>query len=180
VITLGYFAIFEHIDNGRTPGKKWINIRVMRSDGVPLAPWNVIVRNVLRVIDIFMCCSPVGLVVMMVDKYNRRLGDLAGGTVVIVESAAEKPKGNDPGFSVSEATPEMKSAVAGMSPDTYLVLSRFLERMNELEPQKKKELLKVFYERVFKAPPHPGTRDSEMERLLAQSAALYREKTRVL
>lgn len=180
VVTLGYFAIFEYLDHGRTPGKKWINIRVMRSDGLPLAPWNVIVRNVLRVIDIFMCCSPVGLVFMLVDRLNRRLGDLAGGTVVVIDKSTVAPSAGQLHFDPATVSNEMKSAVAGMSPETYKVLVRFLERMNELDPQQRERLGKTLHEKIFGEPPQSKMTDRGVRQSLELVAALYREKTRVL
>lgn len=180
LITLGYFAICEYFLHGRTPGKMWTSIRVMRSDGLPLASWNVIIRNVLRVIDIFMCCSPVGLIFMLFDHQNRRLGDLAGGTVVVLDKRAKAPSELLPDFNGVTASFELKSAVAGLTPETYRVLSQFLNRINELDEDQRKKLGAKLYERIFGEKPSPLLEFDLIEKKLGEAAVLYREKTRVL
>ncbi len=180
LITLGYFAICEYFLNGRTPGKMWTSIRVMRSDGLPLASWNVIIRNVLRVVDIFMCCSPVGLIFMLFDHHNRRLGDLAGGTVVVLDKSASAPVDELPDFNGAAATYELKSAVAGLTPETYGVLSQFLNRINELDEDQRKKLGAKLYEKIFGEKPSPLLEFDFIEKKLREAAVLYREKTRVL
>ena len=47
----GYFAFFEWIWNGQTPGKRWLKFRVIREDGRPITFWEAAVRNLLRIFD---------------------------------------------------------------------------------------------------------------------------------
>src|SRR6185503_1825184 len=44
----GYFAFFEWIWNGQTPGKRWMKLRVIREDGRPISFFEAMVRNLLR------------------------------------------------------------------------------------------------------------------------------------
>ena len=46
-----YFAFFEWIWNGQTPGKRWLKLRVIREDGRPITFWEAAVRNLLRTFD---------------------------------------------------------------------------------------------------------------------------------
>src|SRR5918993_429745 len=46
-----YFAFFESLWSGQTPGKRWLKLRVIREDGRPITFWEACVRNVLRVLD---------------------------------------------------------------------------------------------------------------------------------
>jgi uncharacterized RDD family membrane protein YckC len=48
----GYFAIFEWLWHGQTPGKRWMKLRVIREDGRPISFFEAIVRNLLREFDI--------------------------------------------------------------------------------------------------------------------------------
>src|SRR4051812_44237210 len=48
LIFSGYFAFFEWIWNGQTPGKRWLKLRVIREDGRPVTFWEAAVRNLLR------------------------------------------------------------------------------------------------------------------------------------
>src|SRR4029453_1399853 len=43
-----YFAFFEWIWSGQTPGKRWMKLRVIREDGRPVTFWEASVRNLLR------------------------------------------------------------------------------------------------------------------------------------
>ena len=37
IIINGYFAIFEWLWSGQTPGKRWLKLRVIREDGRPIS-----------------------------------------------------------------------------------------------------------------------------------------------
>src|ERR1043165_2550573 len=51
LILAGYFAFFEWIWSGQTPGKRWMKLRVLREDGRPITFWEASVRNLLRTLD---------------------------------------------------------------------------------------------------------------------------------
>src|SRR5213594_4293836 len=51
VLLSGYFAFFEWIWNGQTPGNRWLKLRVIREDGRPISFFEAMVRNLLRVVD---------------------------------------------------------------------------------------------------------------------------------
>src|SRR5262245_28784547 len=48
----GYFALFEWLWSGQTPGKRWLKLRVIREDGRPITFFEATVRNLLRDFDI--------------------------------------------------------------------------------------------------------------------------------
>ena len=76
-----YFALESGA--GQTVGKKLMNLRVVRADGRPAGMREIAVRSILRVID-GIGLYIVGLIVMLVTGERRqRLGDLAGGTIVV-------------------------------------------------------------------------------------------------
>src|SRR5712692_8514238 len=52
VLMSGYFAFFEWIWNGQTPGKRWLKLRVIREDGRPIGFFEAVVRNLLRNFDV--------------------------------------------------------------------------------------------------------------------------------
>jgi uncharacterized RDD family membrane protein YckC len=81
-----YGGFFESYFNGRTPGKMAMSIRVLSIDGQPIGGLQAVLRNVLRAID----CQPfifylVGLVAASCNDRFQRLGDLACGTMVVIE-----------------------------------------------------------------------------------------------
>ena len=84
----GYFVLFELLWNGQSPGKRMLGIRVVRSDAQPLGVGTSLVRNLLRPVDIFLL---LGVLVMLLDRSSRRLGDLAAGTLVVREPGRIAP-----------------------------------------------------------------------------------------
>jgi uncharacterized RDD family membrane protein YckC len=79
----GYFMLFELKWNGQTIGKQMVKIRVVRVDGSPAGATEVAVRNLVRIIDFLPSIYLVGLITMLSNRQARRLGDLAGGTLVV-------------------------------------------------------------------------------------------------
>ncbi len=86
VLIFFYGGVFEALWNGQTPGKRAMRIRVVSDDGQPINASQAILRNVLRAIDsqpiIFY---QVGLVAAVFNDRFQRLGDLASGTMVVVD-----------------------------------------------------------------------------------------------
>jgi uncharacterized RDD family membrane protein YckC len=92
LIFSGYFAFFEWIWSGQTPGKRWMKLRVIREDGRPITFWEATVRNLLRSFD--MMPAPfysIGLISVFASSRDQRIGDMVAGTVVVREREAEAP-----------------------------------------------------------------------------------------
>lgn len=77
-----YDVAFEVLAGGRTPGKRWTGLRVVRTGGQPVGFISSAIRNLLRPVDFLPSLYLVGIVAVLVTKRNQRLGDLAAGTVV--------------------------------------------------------------------------------------------------
>jgi len=88
----GYFAFFEMIWKGQTPGKRLAKIRVIKESGRPINAYEAIARNLLRAIDGLPGMYGVGIVCMMLNRQNRRLGDYVAGTVVVHDKRTEEVK----------------------------------------------------------------------------------------
>ena len=84
----GYGAFCEGVFNGQTVGKRAIGVRVMTAQGVPITGTQAALRNLIGAVD-----GPVpflylpGLASMLLTSRFQRLGDLAAGTMVIVEES---------------------------------------------------------------------------------------------
>src|ERR1041385_535112 len=92
LIFSGYFAFFEWIWNGQTPGKRILKLRVIREDGRPVTFWEAAVRNLLRTFD--MMPAPfysIGLISVFISLSDQRVGDMVAGTVGVREREAEAP-----------------------------------------------------------------------------------------
>ncbi len=88
-VQLGYFAIFETVWNGQTPGKRWTHLRVIKDSGRPISAYDAILRNLLRIVDVLPSLYATGLITMLISGENKRIGDYAAGTVVVHEKPLE-------------------------------------------------------------------------------------------
>ena len=132
----GYFTLFEALNGGRTPGKQALGIRVVMDTGRSITPTAAVVRNLVRLLD---CYVPVpfvpAIVAMFVHPSNKRLGDMAAGTIVVRDhptdwtlGAALPPQETEPSEPLETGPPEL-------SEDEFRLLDRFLGRLNDLTPE---------------------------------------------
>jgi uncharacterized RDD family membrane protein YckC len=92
VLTLvGYPVLCETFLDGRSPGKRAMGLRVIREDGGPLRARHSLARALVGLAVEFpgtlllFVCWPAGIITMLASAQGRRLGDLAGGTLVVHE-----------------------------------------------------------------------------------------------
>lgn len=78
-----YSLIMQSLFNGRTVGKMLLKMRVVRLDGTPVHWSNLLVRWMLRAVDIWIFMGSVGLLTLLFSEKRQRLGDAAAGTVVV-------------------------------------------------------------------------------------------------
>jgi uncharacterized RDD family membrane protein YckC len=180
ICAVGYFILFEYFWDGSTPGKRTQGIRVIRRDGRPLTLFHVAARNVLRFVDILVDVYPIGLVVMFIDRGNRRLGDFVAGTVVVLDASEAGPSPGPVDRASGPSDPELGTVVARMTPEDYKLVSGFLARRSEFETKHGENVGAAIFERVFRNFPHAPRTGEERERLLARAHEMYRDRTRVL
>ena len=85
-----YGGLFEAYWNGQTPGKRLMRIRVVSDEGQPINGVQAVLRNFLRSVDAMPVAVVVptyllGLLSASMNNRFQRLGDLAAGTMVIIE-----------------------------------------------------------------------------------------------
>jgi uncharacterized RDD family membrane protein YckC len=83
LLFFGYFIFFEWRFAGRTPGKRLVGIRVVRDGGFPLDFTSSVVRNIVRIVEFGLGFYAVSAVATLLSPMNRRLGDMAAGTIVV-------------------------------------------------------------------------------------------------
>jgi uncharacterized RDD family membrane protein YckC len=112
-----YFAIFEWLWNGQTPGKKLLKLRVIREDGRPITLWETIARNLMRLFDIMpLPFYSIGFIAVFLSPRDQRIGDLFAGTVVVRERADKAPT-----FDAVFANPMADSAFRRLQKQTNFV-----------------------------------------------------------
>jgi uncharacterized RDD family membrane protein YckC len=134
VIFTGYFTVFELIWQGQTPGKRLIKIRVIRDDGKSIGLSQAVLRSLLRPIDDFFF---IGVFFILLGKREKRLGDLAAGTIVIQEERST-PKTK---LTISPAAEQLAAELPAMTdldqllPDDFAVVRDYLHRRSEMTPK---------------------------------------------
>lgn len=147
-LQFGYFAIFEAIWNGQTPGKRWTHLRVIKDSGRPISSYDAILRNLLRIVDAMPTMYATGLITMLISKENKRVGDYAAGTVVI----HEKPlQGVNSIWQQSVTTPTVAPA-AGTMPQLTVeelqLVETFLDRRGSLDAHVRSAMARQIADRI--------------------------------
>ena len=134
VVIFVYDVAFEVLASGRTPGKRWNGLRVIRVGGQPIGFLSSVIRNLMRLIDILPGFYLVGMTSVLVTRKNQRLGDIVAGALVVREHraapqapgvlgrAAGPPPDDTAGWDTSAITSSELGAVRG-----------FLERRREID-----------------------------------------------
>ena len=96
LILAGYPIILEWSTRGRTLGKLWLGLRVVRDDGGPIGFRHALVRGLAGLILekpglLFPLTTVAGLITMTSSGREKRLGDMMAGTVVLNEHSAPQP-----------------------------------------------------------------------------------------
>lgn len=87
-----YACVFE-VWWQATPGKRILGCRVVTEHGERCRLLQVILRNVLRCVELFPFFELVStLVLVLLTRNRQRLGDLISGTIVVRELQGEAPK----------------------------------------------------------------------------------------
>ena len=89
-IWLGYYIVCEAMFSA-TPGKAMNGLRVVSVDGRPLGLASIVVRNVLRLVDVLPGMDLLGGVLVMVMPDSQRIGDYAARTTVVRRAEAVEP-----------------------------------------------------------------------------------------
>ena len=129
-LLFGYFAAFEALNGGRTPGKQALGIRVVMDTGRPVTPGAAVVRSLVRLLDCYLLAGLPALVAISLHKSNKRLGDMAAGTIVVRDRPTEWLLG---GTAAPEREEPIEAGPPELSEDEFRLLDRFLGRLNELE-----------------------------------------------
>ncbi len=131
LVMYGYFAIFEIVWSGQTPGKRMVGIRVVKDSGRPLNAGEIIGRNLMRIVDQLPAFYALGILVALLNAKHKRLGDLLAGSIVVREaSLAElKPIWQAP----REVGAELTMDTSQLTAEDLTLIDTFLARRENLE-----------------------------------------------
>src|SRR5690606_14755479 len=75
---------------GRSLGKMIFGLRVTDFNGAPPARSALLVRNLLRILDVYIL-FPLPLLLVLYTPLRQRMGDLAARTIVVEKATAPQP-----------------------------------------------------------------------------------------
>ena len=138
VISTGYHIVLEWFWRGQTLGKRLCKLRVADAEGLRLSFHQIVMRNLVRFVDLLPAFYLVGGAACLLSRHAQRLGDLAAGTVVV-----HLPKHAEPDldqllagkFNSLRAHPHLEARLRQrVSPDEARLALQALVRRDELEP----------------------------------------------
>jgi len=148
LLYFGYFALFEIIWNGQTPGKRKAGIRVIKDSGRPLTPAESIARNLMRIVDWLPAFYAVGIVSALLTKENKRLGDLVAGSLVVRETSFSdlKPAWQTAVAPSGPALPPL--GASQLSPEEGALIDSYLSRRQDLAPDVRYNMAEEILRRI--------------------------------
>jgi hypothetical protein len=171
----GYFAIFETIWKGQTPGKKYAGIRVIKESGRPINAFEAIGRNLMRAVDGMPGIYGVGLICMMCNQQSRRLGDFVAGTVVVHEKPTEDVR---PTWNTATDTTAATTTLGGVTADELVLIETYLSRRWDLDPEVRLKTAIQIADRIkAKTGMEPQSRQ-HVDEFLEESARKIRDSAR--
>lgn len=170
-VQFGYDVLFETLASGRTPGKRWTGLRVVKKGGTPVGFLASALRNILRIVDSLPGFYLVGILSVMFTANNQRLGDLAAGTIVVRErrQSTALPAGSPPAPADSALYD-----VSAVSAEEVATVRRFLDRRATLTPEARDRLALDMASRLgpkVVGPPRQWEPEAFLEYLVAAKAA---------
>jgi uncharacterized RDD family membrane protein YckC len=167
----GYFAIFEAMWTGQTPGKRLVGLRVIDVSGRPVTVYAALIRNCIRILEAPGIYA-IAIASVLITRRQQRLGDLAAGTVVVHERleapAVDTPSGP---ASASMSSPARLGAHR-LAPEEIVLIEGFLRRRGELDSWVRLNSARKIAQRMAATLELGPIEDDE--RLLEQLAAEYR------
>jgi uncharacterized RDD family membrane protein YckC len=186
----GYFAVFEWVWRGQTPGKRWLKLRVIREDGRPISFFEAMVRNLLRVVDFLVPpFYSIGLISVFATARDQRVGDLVAGTVVVREREAEAPAFaevfaspvSDAALRRSFAPVPFTADLSHLTEPEIIVVESFLRRRWDLKDYPRQWMAwRVAMPILFKLRPQYDLATFTYEGFLEELLHRYREKHRFI
>jgi uncharacterized RDD family membrane protein YckC len=140
VIYFFYHPVLEVLMRGSTPGKRMAGVRIVtRTGDIPNAG-ALMIRNLFRLIDALPFAYLVGLIATMFTAQHVRIGDIAAGTLLILD-------GKEHNVSLARLAP----ANSSLDPRAADLIHELLERWWELEYPTRRELARSLVARTDKS-----------------------------
>jgi uncharacterized RDD family membrane protein YckC len=172
VLYYGYFAAFESLWGGQTPGKRAVGLRVISVTGQPITTFDALLRNFLRIVDQMPGIYAVGVLSIFFTARNQRLGDLVAGTVVVQEHGLPQAQ-ND--VQLAEM-PGARLGAARLTIEEVEVIQTFLTRRSDLPDYLRGRTASQLADRIRTRLELPAGSHRDDEALIESIAVEYRRR----
>jgi uncharacterized RDD family membrane protein YckC len=136
-IYVAYHPILEILMRGSTPGKRMAGIRIVTRSGDIPGIGALLIRNIFRIVDSLPVAYLIGLATATVTAQHVRIGDIAAGTLLILDS-----KEHDSSF--ARLTPTNRT----LDPRAADLIHELLERWMALDEQVRSDLARSLLSRA--------------------------------
>jgi uncharacterized RDD family membrane protein YckC len=139
IIYFLYHPILEVAMHGRTPGKRMAGVRILSRDGAPPSTAALLLRNLFRLIDSLPATYLVGLTTCLLTAHRVRIGDMAAGTLLVLDNAAAEQ---------SLLRMEKLAASSRLSLEALELVDQVLERWESLEAGNRAQIARSLLARL--------------------------------
>lgn len=145
LILWGYFVAFEAVWDGQTPGKRLLGLRVVRHGGGGVDLGASAARNLIRFVDFLPFGYFVGMVSVIANARNQRLGDLVAGTIVVRERLLRHERPREAASTVED---DGSVILATLDDERFALLDRFVTREATLDDASRARIAAALVARV--------------------------------
>ena len=139
IIYFLYHPILEVALRGSTPGKRMAGVRIVSRDGSPPGTSALLIRNIFRLIDSLPAAYVLGLITCLVTANRVRVGDMAAGTLLVLDNAAAER---------SLLRIEALATRSQLSLDALELVDQVLERWDSLESASRSQIARSLLRRL--------------------------------
>jgi uncharacterized RDD family membrane protein YckC len=139
IIYFLYHPILEVAMHGRTPGKRMAGVRILSRDGGPPSTVALLLRNLFRLIDSLPATYLVGLTTCFLTAHRVRIGDMAAGTLLVLDNAAAEQ---------ALVRMEKLAASSRLSLEALELVDQVLERWESLETNNRGQIARSLLVRL--------------------------------
>jgi uncharacterized RDD family membrane protein YckC len=147
VVSIGYGILAEWFWRGQTIGKRMLRLRVLDERGLKLEFNQIVIRNLLRSIDMLPAFYAVGGALCLFSKQAQRLGDIAANTIVVRNPIITQPNLDQlrpDKWNSLRSHPHLAARLRqGITPATAALVVEAILRRQDFEPP---ERLRLFHE----------------------------------
>ena len=139
LVYLLYHPVLEVALRGRTPGKRMAGVRIVTREGATPGAGALLMRNLFRLIDSLPAFYVLGLSCCMLTAQRVRIGDLAAGTVLVLDEQGARRSLGRVGALLQHSS---------LDPNALALVQDLIDRWTELDEERRTLLARALLARI--------------------------------